>query len=163
MKTAERSHFVRRGGLRPCLDHGHGHRRASGRDRSAGGLEVVEAVEVLVESTLEVSLVPLDSVQVLRVGETAGESPPLQGLLVAAGQVLVLGLAVVGVPLELFQVLAQTAARTSCSSSSSPLSLKQIKDQSSWRGEHGIDSTLSPLKRPSTGPSCGRKSSQRTS
>src|SRR5262249_54087086 len=79
MRIAERTHFALRGLdsqtadrsdcllgslLRRRLDHGHGDRRASGRDRSAGGLEVVEAVEVLVESTLEVGLVPLDPVEV---------------------------------------------------------------------------------------------------
>jgi hypothetical protein len=43
------------------------------------------------------SLVPLDAVQVVRLGETAGESPPFQGLLVAASQALVLGLEIGGV------------------------------------------------------------------
>ena len=32
------------------LDHGHGHRRASGRDRSSGLLEGMDAIQVLVQS-----------------------------------------------------------------------------------------------------------------
>jgi hypothetical protein len=91
-----RINLVRHGGLRPRLDHGDGNRRASGRDRSAGFFELVEPVEIPMETAFEVGLIALNPVEVLRIAKAAGESPPFQGLLVAAGQVLVRGLAVVG-------------------------------------------------------------------
>jgi hypothetical protein len=67
------------------LDHGHGHRRDSGRDRSTGFLELVEPVEIPMETAFEVGLISLNPVEVLRFGKTAGTSPSFQGLLVAAG------------------------------------------------------------------------------
>jgi hypothetical protein len=54
------------------LENRHGHARASGSDRTTGLLEVAEAIQRLVEATLKVGLVPLDSVQVGLIGNGAG-------------------------------------------------------------------------------------------